>query len=558
MIYQDRWIISLNGEIYNYLELRRELEALGYAFKSNSDTEVLLIACVAWGEKALPKLRGMFAFSFWDDVERKLLLVRDPFGKKPLFIGQPGGGVVFASEVAPIVQSGFVENQLDAASVRDYLLSRYVPGPHTFHTQIKKLPPGHLATWQDGRLDIRRYYTPPTAGDRPVAVRDFPEATGLFLAKLEESVRLRLRSDAPFGVFLSGGLDSSSIVGLMARQLPRPVKTFSVGFHEAEFSELRYAREVAGLFSAEHHELIIDSRIVQERIPEAIRFRGAPLSEPADIPMLELSKAASGSVKMVLTGEGADELLAGYPKYRAEPWIDLFQRSAPFMLQKFLRRSADAMGDRGRRLQILARAATETDFQARMLNWFAAMEPDLRDRLVAGNSPQRKLDEFPFSSASRSPTRRMQHFDQTSYLPDNLLERADRMMMAAAVEGRMPFMDVELADLVASFDEDIYTAGKGGKRVLRAAMTGILPNEILHRGKVGFRVPIGVWFRTTMRAYVSDLLLDPKAHIAALLDRETVVRTLSEHTSAQKNHESAIWTLVNLEEFLRGFYAGAV
>jgi asparagine synthase (glutamine-hydrolysing) len=235
---------------------------------------------------------------------------------------------VFASEVAPIVQSGFVENQLNSASIRDYLLSRYVPGPYTFHTQIKKLPSGHLATWQNGGLEMRRCYMPPTASDHPVTVRGFREAMRLFRAKIEEAVLLRQRSDAPFGVFLSGGLGSFSILALMARQFSRPMKTFSVGFHEAEFSELRYAWEVAGLFSAEHHELIIDSHIVQERIQEWICFRGAPLSEPADIPMLELSKAARGSVKIVLTGEGTDELLAGCPKYRAEPWIDVFQRSA--------------------------------------------------------------------------------------------------------------------------------------------------------------------------------------------------------------------------------------
>ena len=232
MVHRDRWVLSLNGEIYNYVELRRELESLGHCFVSNSDTEVLLIALVAWGEAALPKLRGMFAFALWDDVERKLLLVRDPFGKKPLFIAQPGAGVLFASEIAPIIQSGLIEATLDSASVRDFLLSRYVSGPHTFYSGVKKLPPGHLAVWQDGEFAVRRYYAPPTVADRPVTVTNFGEATRLFRDKLEESVRLRLRSDAPFGVFLSGGLDSSSIAALMARQLAQPVKTFSVGFHE--------------------------------------------------------------------------------------------------------------------------------------------------------------------------------------------------------------------------------------------------------------------------------------------------------------------------------------
>ena len=321
---------------------------------------------------------------------------------------------------------------------------------------------------------------------------------------------------------------------------------------------MRYAREVASLISAEHHELIIDWRIVQDRIPEAIRFRGAPLSEPADIPMLELSRAATSSVKMVLTGEGADELLAGYPKYRAEPWLQTVQSLAPAGLRNLMLHAADALGDRGRRLQILARAAADTDFKSRMLGWFAAMEPSLRDRLLAGHGEERVLDPFPFSSTSISPIRRMQHFDQTSYLPDNLLERADRMMMAAAIEGRMPFMDVALADLVAGFDSEFYAGGRGGKKVLRAAMADVLPQAILHRKKVGFRVPIGVWFRTSMRNYVGDLLLAPNARIAGILDHGAISTILAEHKAGRRNHESAIWTLINLEEFLRSTSAQAV
>jgi len=551
MHFKDRWVITFNGEIYNYIELRRELEALGYRFQSNCDTEIILVACAAWGEKALPRFRGMFAFALWDDVEKRLLLARDSFGKKPLFIAQVKGGVVFSSEIAPIAECGLVDTTFDSSSVGAYLLSRYVPGPNTFYANIRKLMPGHYAVWQDGKLSVERFYSPPAACPDDIRVHSLDEAAPLFRAELEQAVRLRLRSDAPFGAFLSGGLDSSTIVALMAGQLSSPVKTFSVGFHEGAYSELRYARQVAALFGADHHEVIVDSQVIRDNLQEAIRFRGAPLSEPADIPMLELSKAAANSVKMVLTGEGSDELLAGYPKYRAEPWIARYQSLVPAPIHHVFEAAIDLLGNSGRRLQILARAAGSRDFRTRMRGWFAAMDTSMRDKLLPGYVENGTMDSFPFSSPSASPTRRMQLFDQTSYLPDNLLERADRMMMAAAIEGRMPFMDTEFAKTVATFDDSLVASGRGGKRVLRHAMRDLLPDNILHRKKIGFKVPVGLWFRTSMRDYVQDILTGPNSRSSQILNVRYVKQILAEHNSNRKDHDSAIWTLVNLEEFLR-------
>ena len=545
------YVVTFNGEIYNFVELRKELEALGHVFRSASDTEVLLQAYARWGAASVARFRGLFAFALWNKKERTLFLARDQFGKKPLFYTELNGGLVFSSEIGPLAGFDSVDRRVDWSSIDEYLLRRYVPGPHTFYRAIKKLPPGSYAIWRDGKLQQTRYYTPPYAGDGAVFRGTFDDAVEQFRTMLDDAVRIRLRCDAPFGAFLSGGLDSSAVVALMAAHVPQ-VKTFSIGFREQDFSEFAFARTIADRFSTDHREIIIEPAAVPDNILKAIAHRGAPLSEPADIPMMILSQAASQSVKMVLTGEGADELLGGYPKHKAERWMRRYQSAVPAALHaRLFLPLIESLPDFGRRLQIAARAADAGSDTDRMTAWFAPMHRGLRDALTQKRFTHRALDAFPFSSRSESPLRRLLFFDQTSWLPDNLLERADRMMMAAAVEGRMPFMDTHLAAKLAEFPDRFIEAGAGGKRVLRCAMQGVLPPEIISRRKNGFRVPIGEWFRTTLRDYVGDLLEGPHSRIATILDQPTIHRIFDEHQSRRKNHESAIWTLLNLEQFLR-------
>lgn len=547
-------ILTFNGEIYNYIELREELARHQQSFRSDSDTEVLLRALAVFGVGALQKLRGMFAFSMWDPTREELLLVRDPFGKKPLYMAElAGGGLVFGSELDAVAAFPGLDRSFDWESLPEYLLYRYVPGPNTFFKSIKKLPPGHFATWRDGRLVTSRYYTPPYAEDVGVAeTGDIDQASGVFLEALREAVGLRLRSDAPFGAFLSGGIDSATIVALMSEQLANPVETFSIGFHEGEFSELPYARLVAKRFKTNHEEMLIPSEAVIENLPEASRHRGAPVSEPADIPILLLSKRASTRVKMVLTGEGSDELLGGYPKHKFERWVSRYQRVLPERLHRLIAPPLlKALPYAARRAAIALMAIGERDVATRATVWFGAAAPSDLKLLLGGREPSRPVDPFPFSSRNASPLKRMLFFDQTSWLPDNLLERGDRMMMAAGLEGRMPFMDTELSNVVARFPDRFLVGGAGGKVVLRRAMQDKLPSEILSRRKVGFRVPIHIWLRTTLQGYLRDHLLGPRSLSSGFYDRNVLSRIVDEHTEGRRNHEKLLWTLLNLEIFVR-------
>jgi asparagine synthase (glutamine-hydrolysing) len=544
--------IIFNGEIYNYVELRGELEQHQAHFSTSSDTEVLFKGLEVLGADILPKLRGMFAFAAWNPAERELILARDPFGKKPLYLAElADGGLVFASELQAISAFPGLDRGFDWDSLPEYLVYRYVPGPNTFFRSIKKLPPGHFAVWRDGSLKIQRYYTPPFAHARPEPI-EMEEAVERFSATLQESIRLRLRSDAPFGAFLSGGIDSAAVVGLMTRELGRPVQTFSAGFQESEHSELPYARLVAQHFGSEHTEIVVPPSAVFDHLSEAVWHRGAPVSEPADIPILLLSRQASQSVKMVLTGEGSDELLGGYPKHKFEPWVARYQSLMPSVLRAGTLALSNALPYGARRMAIALRAFSVRDPEDRMAVWFGNMSPHEADRLAARSRPRRAVDPFSFSG-SGSALKRTLLFDQTSWLPDNLLERGDRMMMAAGIEGRMPFMDTALAETVSAFPDRILLGAKGGKAVLRQSVNHLLPEAILKRRKVGFRVPVELWFRTSLRDYLHEHLLGADSHVSVMCDRTRLGQIFDEHVSGRRNHEKLLWALLNLELFTRVF-----
>lgn len=548
-----RFELIYNGEIYNYIELRRELEALGHGFRTSSDTEVLIEAFREWDVEAIRRFRGMFAFALYDSRDGRVVLARDPFGKKPLFLAQRQGVLLFASEMEPLVQFPDFDRAFNHEALGHYLLNRYVPGPLTFFSAVRKLQPGHFASWRGGRLDISRYFTPPLATTGP-DVSSFDEAVAMLGATLDEAVRIRMRSDAPYGAYLSGGLDSSAIVGTMVRHNPNPVRTFSVGFEEARYSELEHARIVAREFHTDHHELVVKPADFMEHWPEAVLHRGAPVSQTSDIPILLLSRMARDSVKMVLTGEGSDELMGGYPKHRFDPWIPAYHRLAPRALhaavvQPLIRALPYGM----RRVKVAASAAGERNHVNRMRIWFGGLSTDLLAELIGSRADFDPPDPYPFSIETRSALRRILFFDQTSWLPDNLLERGDRMMMAGSIEGRMPFMDTELAAVVARFPDRFLTGGKGGKTVLRAAMAKRLPPAILGRKKVGFAVPFGEWCRGPYRDLIRDLLFGPGSTVTRLCNRKIVETIFDKHTSGRQDHAGTIWSLTNFEMFVRTF-----
>jgi asparagine synthase (glutamine-hydrolysing) len=529
------------------------LSGLGYRFARDSDTEVLLRAYQHWQCEVVDHLRGMFAFAIWDAPRERLLLARDRFGEKPLYLCENAHGLYFASEIKALLRIPGVRAAVDLDAVGKYLAYRYVPGPGTLFSGIRKLQPGTTAVWERGALAESRYWSPP---DRS-ALDSRETPTGVvetFSSRLDESVRLQMVSDVPFGAFLSGGLDSSMIVALMRRHSAR-VNTYSVGFGDAGYSELGNAARVARHFGTTHHEITVSDRDLIDRLPALVAFRDAPVSEPSDIPIYLLAREASRSVKMVLTGEGSDELLGGYPKHLAERLAPHYQRLPGAVRHGLVAPLVRALPYAFRRVKTAVTNLNIADWRERYVRWFGALCVAEQDSLaVLRPARAAPLGTAPFDADLRcSSLRRMLYFDQTSWLPDNLLERADRMSMAASIEARVPFLDHELAAFVSSLPDRYRVRGRTTKWILRAAARDVLPARILSQPKVGFRVPVGDWFRGPMRDFLSDHLQGAASLTRAYYDPKVLDGVLAGHWSGRQNSEKLLWTLLNLEIWQRQY-----
>jgi len=545
--------LTFNGEIYNFRELRAELAGLGYLFSRDSDTEVLLRAYQHWGKAVVYHLRGMFAFAVWDAKKERLFLARDRFGEKPLFLHQDGDELYFSSEIKGLLRIPGVGTGVNLESVWDYLTYRYVPGPKTLFNGIRKLMPGTTAVWERGKLTEERYWIAPDRGSHHPHLPQ-GDAVPAFLSRLDDAVKLQMVSDVPFGAFLSGGLDSSTIVALMSRHNSK-VNTFSVGFDEDGYSELEYAAEVASHFGTRHHEIVVSHRDVINRLPKLVGFRDAPVSEPADIPIYLLASEASRSVKMVLTGEGSDELLGGYPKHIAERAARGYQLLPRFLRHGLIEPLIRALPYGARRIKTAVANLGIEDWRDRYVRWFGALDRGERDRLtVLRGHDAAPGNGSPFDTDPRNSTlRRILYFDQTSWLPDNLLERGDRMTMAASIEARVPFLDHQLAAFVSSLPDRYRIRGLCSKWILREAGRQLIPERILKRPKVGFRVPINKWFRGEMRDFLLDHLQSASSLTRAYYDKQALGQVLSEHLNGKQNHEKLLWSLLNLEIWHRQY-----
>lgn len=545
--------IIFNGEIYNFHALRDELIACGHRFVTASDTETIVHAYEQWGERCVEYFRGMFAFAIWDARNERLFLARDRFGKKPLFLCEINGVLLFASEIKSLLAFPGVNVTVDSTSVWDYLMYRYVPGPGTLFRGIRKLMPGCYAVWENGVLIERRYYQPP---DRSVFTgTSLPgDPVGAFLEKLDEAVSIRMISDVPFGAFLSGGIDSSAIVGLMSQHSSQPVKTFSVGFAESSYSELGYAKTIADQFKTEHHELVVSQDHLMEFLPALVRYRDAPVAEPSDIPIYLLAREARRTVKMVLTGEGSDEFLGGYPKHVYERYAAPYQLIPGFIRHGILEPLIQALPYRFRRAKTAIVNLGLENFEERMPRWFGALSENERKELVALSNPGVRASGAQFdSSPANSALRRILYFDQTSWLPDNLLERGDRMTMAASLEARMPFMDHELAAFVSDLPDNYRIRNRQTKWILREAMKRVLPAAILERPKVGFRVPVNEWFQGSMRDYLYEHLTSSDSFTKPYYRPEMLEKVLEDHVTGRQNHEKLLWSMLNLEIWHRQY-----
>jgi asparagine synthase (glutamine-hydrolysing) len=544
--------IVFNGEIYNFQTLRDELITFGYHFSTASDTEVIVHAYEQWGVHCVDHLRGMFAFAIWDARTDCLFLARDRFGKKPLYICEHEGTLVFASEIKSILKFPRIPVEVDLEAMSDYYTYRYVPAPRTLFAKIRKLMPGCYATWIKGQLIETRYYQPPDSKPWQTCMLP-PDPVDMFLNKLDEAVRIRMVSDVPFGAFLSGGLDSSAIVGLMSRHSTQPINTFSMGFIESSYCELRYAKEIATQFNTNHHELVISSVEMMALLPEMIRFYDAPLVNTSDIPVYMLAVEASKSVKMVLTGEGADEFLGGYPKHLYERLVQPYQFIPRWLRKDFIEPVIRALPYRFNRAKTAIAAIGIESFEERMPRWFGALSKEELAELLVLKATVKHPEVISFSSTSNSPLRRILCFDQNSWLPDNLLERGDKMTMAASIEARMPFMDHELAEFVATLPDKFRVRGKTTKWILRQAMKQIVPETILNRPKIGFKVPIDEWFRDPMRDYLYEHLTGPDSLTKEYYQVAVLEKVLADHVSGRQNHEKLLWSLLNLEIWHRQY-----
>jgi asparagine synthase (glutamine-hydrolysing) len=528
-----RYAIVFNGEIYNYLELAEELRERGATLHTNSDTEVILRLYELDGEKCLAPLRGMFAFAIWDSFERRLFVARDRLGKKPLYYGWVSGTFAFGSELKSLRTLPGVSLELDEAAVDDYFAYRYVPGPRTIFKGFAKLPPGHHLTLANGTVEIKRYWEPQFKGDSQLSER---EAERAFAATLEDAVRLRLRSDVPVGAFLSGGLDSSVLVALMAHHSTRPVQTFTVSWGgAAAVDELKPAREVAKLFGTEHTDVVLEPNLA-ELLPRVVWHLDEPLADPAALPTLLMSEVAAKQVKVVLSGEGADELFGGYDYLRTLNWLSRVpDRPGP------LRAVAGGLS------RVLPRrgAARKVARLAELLS--GDLSDGLRTTLsVFREHERRRL--LPHVPAAPRTAQRAQNVNDllqelTNYwLPDELLMKVDKMTMAAGIEARAPFLDHQLFELVGTFPDHYKVDGPTSKKLLRQAARRWLAPSVVDRHKQGFVVPIEKWLSGS-DPFVEELL-SPSALIrhGYVEPREVVKLRQEGPRSALK-----LWTVLSFQ-----------
>ncbi len=558
------WVI-FNGEIYNHHEVRKELEAHGHSYRTKSDTETIVHAYEQWGEDCVHRFRGMFAFAIWDAPKRRLLLVRDRLGVKPLYWTLKDGTLLFGSEIKAILASGLIEPQVNQAVLPEVLSTRYTSGEDTMFRGIHKLLPGHLLVFENGTITKQQYWDVPARSSQQSAVSS-PSPVERFRELLEESVRLRLMADVPLGMFLSGGIDSSAIAALMAKMIDRPLQTFSVAFKDRAFNELGYAREVAQAIGAVSHEIVIDDQDFFGALPKLVWHEDEPIAHPSSVPLYFVSELARQQVTVVLTGEGSDELLAGYGKYPRVAWNwragTVYERMMPGALRASIARGVlpllPATLARYARRSFLAMDRTPEsmffdNFAAiRLADQQQLLSPTLRAAATRANAYGSSLEYFNTPNGGSTLLDRLLYADIKTYLVE-LLMKQDQMSMAASIESRVPFLDHKLVEYAATLPDEWKLNGFTTKRILRESMKGLLPESILNRPKMGFPVPFANWTRGGWNGVARDVLLDRRSVERGLIDAPAVDRLLRDHAAGRTEGGDRIWSLLNLELWHRTF-----
>jgi asparagine synthase (glutamine-hydrolysing) len=559
------WVV-LNGEIYNYPQLRAELESKGHRFYTQSDTEAIVHAYEQYGDDVPKHLRGMFAFAIWDTKRQRLVLARDRVGKKPLLYAIVGSKLIFASEFQAILRHPDVSREVNLEAISHYLSFMCVPAPLTAFKGVRKVEPGHVLVWQNGEVEVKRYWSLNFKNKLDI---DEQEAGERVVELLREAVRIRLMSDVPLGAFLSGGIDSSAVVALMSELSTERVKTFSIGFEEQEFNEIGHARRVSERFGTDHNEFIVRPNAV-DVLPTLVRHYGEPYADSSAIPTYYLSKMTRQHVTVALNGDGGDECFAGYERYAAMRIAERYHRLPRLFREQIVEPAIAAIPQAGsmrsrrlgkarRFLGVVGRPVGE-----RYLRWTSAISEELKAELCTAHFLARTsaaktlgyLQPWFEGNGEIDIVDRALMADTSNYLPNDLLVKVDIASMAVSLEARSPFLDHHLMEFAASLPARYKLRGLTTKYLLKHALKGLLPAENLTRSKMGFGVPIRRWFRNELKSFLEDNILSGKALGRGYFKAEVVRHLVDEHTDGRRDYSHQLWTLLMLELWHQEFIDG--
>lgn len=559
--------ITFNGEIYNHRKLRPMLEERGHHYRSSSDTETIIHTYEEFGPGGVEKLRGMFAYAIWDSRRRRLVIARDRLGIKPLYyVVKDDGALYFASEIKALIEARAIRPELNYDALADYAANRHTSGEETLFRDVKRLLPGHTLTWRDGEIEISRYWD--VRFKKPEEKLSEAQYVERFGQLFRECVESHLMADAPLGMFLSGGIDSSAIAAVMSRLTREPIKTFSVAFAERDANELEYARAVARAFKTDHHEIVVSSEQFFDRLPALVYQEDEPIAHPSSVPLYFVSDLAAKHVKVVLTGEGSDELLAGYNKYRVAIYNLLlgrgYERLTSPALRGLVKRQIGKLNGASRARRMLQRTFLFMPAEIKDVYFdnFAVYSPERQQRLFTAQTYEQMRDHDPYRASlsyiERSDAEtlldKLLAADLKTYLHE-LLMKQDQMSMAASIESRVPFLDHKLVEFATRLPDAMKLRGWTTKYVLRRAMRGVLPQQILTRKKMGFPTPIGSWFRGPFRRVIDEYVLSERALARGVFNRLYAHELVARH-AAGENHAERLWMLVNFEIWQRRFFDG--
>ena len=560
---ESAWIV-FNGEIFNFHALRADLRKRGHRFRTQSDTECIIHLYEEYGDDCVQHLRGQFAFAIWDKNRQRLLVARDRMGQKPLYYTQQNGSLYFSSELTSLLTALPQRPNIHLPAIDLFLGLQYIPEPLTPYENIFKLPAAHMLTVERGKLKVESYWQ---LEYEPKLTAPEDELIDELRQRLRAAVEMRMISDVPLGAHLSGGIDSSVIVALMAQASAQPVKTFSVGFEESAFSELPYARAVAERYATDHHEFTLTFGDIPETLATLTRHFGEPFADPSAIPLYHLSKLTREYVTVALNGDGGDEAFAGYWRYWLDPWGNRYARSPRILTKKLIPALARLLPNKAnapvggslldgiKRLEQLA----AIDPRASILRWGSYFSPAWAARLwkpeFAAQFAPRAAEAFLIekfeNTRAQSFMDRTLYADNHAYLPGDLLVKADRMTMANSLEGRSPFLDHELASWAARLPETMKIRGRTGKYLLRQAFAAELPPRVQARGKQGFGIPLGAWFRGPLAEWSGQILLAPESHLNQWFQLAPRQRLIEEHLAGRADHGKRIYALAVLELWAR-------